>query len=428
MKIRNLRWIIVGLLFIATALSFLDRQVLSIAIIKIKAEFAMTDVQYGWVNTGFLISYALMFTLSGWLIDKFGTRWGLAVSLGLWSIANAMHGAVQNVTQLGIARFFLGIGEGGCFPGAAKGVTEWFPKKQRALAMGIAIGGSALGAVIAPPLTVHLISQFGWRGAFVATGIFGGIWVLIWLLFFRKPQNSKLITKEELALIETDKSDKEGVSGSKKRVSVPIRKILQFKEAWGLISIRFLLDPVFYFFMFWIPKYLSEERGVSFEVIGNLFWIPFLALGVSNMIGGWLSDRLIKSGVSQNRARKSIMGLAALLTMLTPLTVTASTVGMSIFFMSLLMFAHGFWITNYITITSELFGKNATSTMVGLAGTAGAIAALVLNPLIGKIVESFSYTPMWIASGIMYPLGFVVLLLMIPRIRPLNLNIISNHE
>jgi len=420
LKIKNLRWLIVGLLFVATALSFLDRQVLSISILKIQTDLNISDVQYGWVNTGFLIAYALMFTLGGWLIDKFGTRIGLAVSVGLWSLSNALHGAVQNVWHLGTARFFLGIGEGGCFPGAAKGVTEWFPQKYRGLAMGIAIGGAALGAVIAPPLTVYLISVFGWRGTFVATGIFGGIWVLVWLIFFQKPQKSRFITKKELTLIEGDalklEEDKEQI----KRTTVPLRQILRTREAWGLISIRFLLDPVFYFFMFWIPKYLSEERGVSFERIGELFWIPFFALGISNIIGGGVSDRLVKSGMSVNRSRKLVMGLAALLTMVAPLTVVASSAEIAILFMSLIMFAHGFWITNYITATSELFGKNATSTVVGICGSAGAIAGLLVNPLIGRIVENYSYLPMWIASGIMYPLGFIILLVTIRNIGPVK--------
>ena len=423
LKIKNLRWLIVGLLFVATALSFLDRQVLSISILKIQADLNVSDVQYGWVNTGFLISYALMFTLGGWLIDKFGTRVGLAVSVGLWSLSNAMHGMVQNVWHLGTARFFLGIGEGGCFPGVAKGVTEWFPQKHRALAMGIAIGGAALGAVIAPPLTVYLISIFGWRGAFVSTGILGGFWVLVWLFFFQKPRKSRFITKKELALIEDDavKQDKKEVQN--KKTSIPLKLILRTKEAWGLISIRFLLDPVFYFFMFWIPKYLSEERGVSFERIGELFWIPFFALGVSNIIGGGVSDRLIKSGMSVSRARKLVMGLAALLTMVAPLTVVASSAEIAILFMSLFMFAHGFWITNYITVTSELFGKNATSTMVGMSGSAGAIAGLLVNPLIGRIAESYSYMPMWIVSGIMYPLGFIILLVTIRNIGPIKFRI-----
>jgi len=420
LKIKNLRWLIVGLLFVATALSFLDRQVLSISILKIQSELNVSDVQYGWVNTGFLIAYALMFTLGGWLIDRFGTRVGLAVSVGLWSLSNAMHGMVQNVWHLGTARFFLGIGEGGCFPGVAKGVTEWFPQKHRALAMGIAIGGAALGAVIAPPLTVYLISIFGWRGAFVATGIFGGFWVLVWLIFFQKPRKSRFITKKELALIEDDAVKQQEKEGQDKKTSIPVKLILRTKEAWGLISIRFLLDPVFYFFMFWIPKYLSEERGVSFERIGELFWIPFFALGVSNIIGGGVSDRLIKSGMSVSRGRKLVMGLAALLTMVVPLTVVASSAEIAILFMSVFMFAHGFWITNYITVTSELFGRNATSTMVGMSGSAGAIAGLLVNPLIGRIAESYSYMPMWIVSGIMYPLGFIILLVTIRKIAPIK--------
>ncbi len=413
MKIKNLRWIIVALLFVATGLSFLDRQVLSLAVIKIKVEFGMTDVQYGWINTAFLLSYAIMFTLGGWLIDKFGTRIGMAVSVGLWSLSNAMHGLVQNVWQLGTARFFLGLGEGGAFPGAAKGVTEWFPHKERGLAMGIAIGGAALGAVIAPPLTVYLTTLFGWRGTFVATGLIGGVWVLLWLLLFKKPQDSRLITAEERNFITKDVDKSDGRKGT----AIPFIAILKTKEAWGLILIRFLLDPVFYFIMFWVPKYLSEARGVSFERIGELFWIPFLALGISNMIGGWASDKLVNSGISVNRARKAIMAVAAGVTILTAMTAFASTVGMAVFFISLFMFAHGFWITNYITITSEVFGKRATSTVVGMAGTAGAIAALIINPLIGKVIESYSYLPMWVVSGIMYPIGFVILLVTIPKIR-----------
>ena len=418
LRIKNIRWFIAGLLLVATALSFLDRQVLSVAILKIKADFNISDVGYGWINTAFLISYAIMFSVGGWLIDKFGTRIGLAVSVGLWSVANALHGAVQNITQLGIARFFLGFGEGGCFPGASKGVTEWFPKKERATAMGIAIGGSALGAVLAPPLTVYLVSALGWRGAFIITGSIGITWVIIWLLIFNKPSKSKLISARELDIINQDMNDDPGPVGQI-RIKVPIRKILSTKQAWALIVIRFLLDPVFYFFMFWIPKYLNAERGVSFERVGELLWIPFFALGISNMFGGWASDKLIRSGVSTDKARKSVMGIAALLTMTAPLTAMVSTVGIAIFFMSLIMLAHGFWITNYITITSELFGKNATSTVVGMAGSAGAIAGLIINPLIGVVVQNYSYLPLWIASGILYPLAFILLIIFIKKIRPI---------
>lgn len=198
-----------------------------------------------------------------------------------------------------------------------------------------------------------------------------------------------------------------------------MRKILSTRQAWALIITRFLLDPVFYFFMFWIPKYLNAERDVSFERVGELLWIPFFALEISNMFGGWVSDRLIKSGINPGKARKSVMGIAALLTMTAPLTTTVSGVGMAIFFMSVIMFAHGFWITNYITITSELFGKNATSTVVGMAGSAGAIAGLIINPLIGVVVQNYSYLPLWIISGILYPLAFILLIISIKKVQPL---------
>ena len=416
MKIKNLGWVIAGLLFIATGLSFLDRQVLSMLILKIQSEINISEVGYGWINTAFLISYAIMFTGGGMLIDRFGTRKGLAVAVGLWSISTALHSAAQNIWHLGIARFFLGAGEGGCFPGAAKGITEWFPGKNKALAMGIAIGGASFGALIAPPVTVYLNNLIGWRGAFLATGIFGLIWVMFWLILFNKPSRSAFITKEELAEIE-----KVNPGGNKEtKVKIPIRKILSIRQTWGLIAMRFLLDPVFYFIMFWIPKYLSQERNVSFERIGELFWIPFFALGLSNIFGGWLSDRLIKSGVSVNRARKTVMGIAAGLTMVAPLTTTVSGEVAAIMIISLIMLAHGFWITNYITTIGELFGKY-TSTVVGLSGSAGAISGLILNPVIGKVIENYSYVPIWIVAGIMYPLGFIIMLLTIKKIRPVDL-------
>ncbi|WP_373511482.1 MFS transporter [Persicitalea sp.] len=397
------RWLIVMLLFVATGLSFLDRQVLSIAIIKIQEELSISDVEYGMINTSFLISYAVMFTLGGWLIDKVGGKTGLALSVGVWSIANCLHGLVANVTQLIAFRFLLGVGEGGCFPGAAKTVYEWFDKKERAMANGIAIGGAAIGAVIAPPLTIWLADLYGWRGGFIVPGAIGLVWVVVWLLVPWKNKQKKNTPK----LLPV----------APKPNAVPFGKLLKNKEVWVFIAIRFLLDPVFYFLMFWIPKYLSEVRNVSFERIGNLFWIPFLALGVANIIGGWLSDRLIKHDFSINKARKTIMGAAAALTLVAPMIEWVDSVEVAIALMSVFMFAHGFWITNYITAISDMFGQRATSSVVGLSGTAGAVAGLLLNPLMGLIIQNYSYRPLWIASGMLYPLAFLLLVLAIPKIR-----------
>jgi MFS transporter, ACS family, hexuronate transporter len=393
-----MRWLIVSMVFVATGLSFLDRQVLSIAIIKIQREFEFTDVEYGWVNTSFLLSYALMFTVGGWLIDRIGAKKGLAVAVGLWSIANAAHGIMTNLPQLLTFRFFLGMGEGACFPGAAKTVYDWFDKKERALANGIAIGGAAIGAVIAPPLTIWISEYYGWRAGFVIPGIIGIVWVVFWLLI---PWRQKQASSTPL-----------------KSPNVPITSLLKLKPTWVFILMRFLLDPVMYFMMFWIPKYLSEVRAVPFKEIGQLFWVPFLALGISNILGGYLSDRLVRSGTSIDRARKIVMGAAAAITLFVPLTAYVSSVYLAVALMALYMFAHGFWITNFITSISDVFGTRATSTVVGLSGTAGAVSSLVLNPLIGKIVQSYSYTPLWIASGLLYPVAFVSFILLIPKLLP----------
>jgi len=420
LRIKNLRWWVCGLLLVATSLSFLDRQVLSLVTPQVTEEFQMSNIALSQVLNGFLLSYTIMFFLGGRLIDRLGTRLGMALSVGFWSLASAVHGIVQNPMQLGFARFFLGVGEGGCFPGTTKGAAEWFPSRERATAIGIAIGGAAFGAAIASPMTnLWLVPWVGWRGVFFATGIIGGIWVLLWLVFFHKPKDSPFITGSELAHIENSQG-KVAVEASerlKKESIVPLKILLRVKQVWGLALMRFLVDWVFYFYMFWIPLYLSQERNVSSERIGKLFWIPWVALGVSNIAGGWISDRLIKSGISVNTARKSIMTIAAVLTIPSLLAPYVPSAEWAIFCMSILMFAHGFWITNYVTIITEIFDSNSVGTVMGLAGTIGAIGGMLANLVIGPVSDYFSFLPIWIASGIMYPLALVVLFLTIGPIR-----------
>ncbi|MGJ1410578.1 MFS transporter [Sphingobacterium thalpophilum] len=396
----KIAWLVLVLVFIATGLNFLDRQVLSMTIIKIQEEFHITDVQYGWINTSFLVSYALMFTVGGRIIDTVGGKIGLGLAVLIWSIACFLHGVMQNFYQLIAFRFLLGFGEGGCFPGAAKVVYEWFDEKKRGMANGIAIGGSAIGAVLAPPLTICVASSFGWRASFIIPAIVGMIWVVSWFLIPWK----KYLGNQKEKIISN---------------AVPFASILKNKYLWVFVSIRFLLDPVLYFLMFWVPKYLSEYRGMSFERIGDLFWIPFLALGISNIFGGWISDKLIQRGISINKARKWVMGIAAGLTLCAPFIAFVGSYQLAIALLTLLLFAHGFWITNYITAISDIFGSKATSTVVGLSGTAGALSSLLINPFIGEIVTRYSYTPLWVTAGLMYPLGFLLFLVFIPRIKAL---------
>ena len=401
---------IVFMAFIATALSFLDRQVLSISIIRIKQDFPVTDVEYGFINAGFLVSYAIMFTLGGILIDRYGSRLGLAFSVGIWSLASMLHSLANNALHFGIFRFFLGLGEGGAFPGAVKAVVEWVPKKRQALANGIAIGGSALGAVAAPPLCVYLIGVTGWRGVFIITGVIGFLWVMAWLLL---PKNQGIgVNNRELAA-ETNSSK----SNNKKHPG----SLLRTKEAWIFIVIRFILDPIFYFYMFWIPKYLNEVRGVSITDVGRIAWIPFLAMGISNMLGGWISDLIYRKTSRLNLSRKAIMGFAALLTLAAIFVKYADTPALVIVIMCAVFFAHGLWITNYITSITDIFGKSSASSVIGFSGSAGAISALVINPLIGFIVTSFSYDPLWLYSGLMYPVAFIIFMIFIPRIEPIRI-------
>ena len=395
--------IVVALLLVATSLSFLDRQVLSVSIIKIRDEIPISDVGYGFVNTGFLISYALMFTLGGVLIDRFGSRLGLAVSVGFWSFATLLHSLATSAFHLGFFRFLLGLGEGGCFPGAVKAVIERVPKERHALANGIAIGGSALGAVIAPPLCAWLLIAMDWRSLFLITGAFGFIWLAAWLFFTRNKSGSKSV------------SDDFSVS-VKPYEKVKFLSLLKNREALTFIAIRFVLDPIFYFYMFWIPKYLNESQSLSLGNIGNILWIPFLALGIGNFIGGWFSDLIFRKTSNTDLARKIVMGVAAAITL--PLTAVGfiSNTVVIVMLMTLAFFAHGLWITNYITSISDIFGNRITSTVVGLSGSAGAISALILNPLIGLVVANFSYNPLWWYAGLMYPVAFLMLVILIPKI------------
>lgn len=396
-------WIIVMMAFFATALSFLDRQVLSISIITIKEDFHISDVEYGFINTGFLISYAIMFTLGGILIDRYGSRIGLGYSVGIWSFATMLHAFANNAFHFGLYRFLLGVGEGGAFPGAIKAVVEWIPKNKQALANGIAIGGSAIGAVIAPPLCVHLIRITGWRGVFVVTSIIGFVWLAAWLL---------LPKRKKVELAETTLAEKPAA-----RVRPKLMSLLKIREVWVFIGIRFLLDPIFYFYMFWIPKFLNESRGADLAQIGSLFWIPFMALGISNILGGWLSDKVLKRTASLDKARKSVMGIAALLTMPAILVRFIPSVELVIVIMAVAFFAHGLWITNYITAISDIFGKSATSTIVGFSGSAGALSSLIINPVMGLIIMNYSYDPLWVYAGSMYLICFIGFAVFIPKIK-----------
>jgi ACS family hexuronate transporter-like MFS transporter len=436
--IPGFRWFIVGLLFFGTALSFFDRQVLSVLSAEVCRDLHMDNAEYARVVSAFLLSYTIMFAVGGRLLDWMGTRLGMLLSVLIWSIASGAHALVRTPFEMAAARFCLGLGEGACFPGVTKAALEWFPLRERSRAIGFAIGGAAIGAVLAPPLTVGLVAHTGWRGAFLATGAIGAMWVVAWALFYRRPHASPFVSARELAVITVDRSLRERVDVSRSETPtidrektdvsrsetptmeqmLPLGRLLTLRPVWGLILARLLLDPVFYLYMFWIPQYLSQARSATLSDIGALAWVPFLTLDVANMLGGWVSDRLVRAGWSPRSARKTVMGVAATLTPISILAMFVDRMDVAILLMSVLMFAHGFWITNYITLTGELVPQRSVGTVVGLCGSAGGISGYLTTRLIGAIVDRFSFVPVFVVAGVMYPIGFLVILLTVPYTRP----------
>lgn len=386
------RWLLCWLMFAATALSFLDRQVLSVLAPSISAEFGMSNTVYSRVVFAFVASYTLMFSAGGRIIDHIGTRAGMGLAVGVWSLASAAHALVSGAVGLGAARFLLGFGEGACFPAATKGAVEWFPVEKRVLAIGIANGGSAFGAVIAPPLTAWLASRYGWRGAFLATGLFGLAWVAAWLAAFRLTP------------------DLSAPAPAAARESVPLLALLADRRVKLILAARFLFDPVFYFYMFWIPQYLARERGYSLAEIGSYYWIPFLVLGLSNILAGRVSDRLVGRGIAPRKARLTLLTIAALVTPVSCLAWIAPSPEAAIALMSVLMLAHGFWISNFLGLLSDLFPSRAIATVTGLSGTAGGVGGMLSNLAVGPAVDRFSFAPAFVVSGVLYPAALILLL------------------
>ena len=267
-----------------------------------------------------------------------------------------------------------------------------------------------------PPLATWMVGLVGWRGAFLATGAFGAVWVLLWAIFYRRPRQSPFVSAAELALIEED-ADSGQDATAEDDVPLSWRELLRLREVWGLLLTRFLLDPVMYLYMFWIPQYLSTERSATLADIGRLAWIPFLTLDVANMLGGFVSDRLVRAGWSIGAARKTVMGVAAMLTPISILSMYVDRMDVAVGLMAVQMFAHGFWITNYITLTGDLLPPRSVGTVVGLCGCAGGLSGFFTTKLVGVIVDRFSFVPVFIAAGVLYPIGFLVILLTIGKVQ-----------
>jgi MFS transporter, ACS family, hexuronate transporter len=414
--IKNFRWWIALLIALATAINYLDRLALPVAISEIKNTIPISDSQFGTINSLFLFAYGTMYAVGGRIIDVMGSRVGYAVMIIWWSLANMFQGIVSTVMGLGIARFLLGAGEGGGFPGSAKVVSEWFPQKERAFAFGIFNTGSSLGGIAAPPLIALIITVLNWRWAFIISGLFGLVWVLVWLRIYTHPAKSKFVSSEERAYITTEIS----MQGPDEGTRIPWFSLFNYRSVWGLLTIKFLTDAAWFFFIFWLPKYLSDVKGLNIIGVGAYAWIPYAFAGAGSFIGGWFSSYLLKKGFSLDLARKICLGISAAL-LPASLFITEASLSMAILFFSMAMFGHQFWATIVQTLAADMFPSKIVGSVAGLMGSVGTYGAMLFSLIIGFVIQEFGYNPAFVVAGVLHPLSFFLVFLIIRKIELVKL-------
>jgi ACS family hexuronate transporter-like MFS transporter len=413
-KIPKLRWVIAGMLFLATTINYADRLALSVVSKKVRGEFAMDERDYSHIVALFLLAYAIMYAGSGYLVDRLGTRRGFAFFILGWSVAAMFHAAAVGKWSLGAFRFMLGLFEPGNWPAAAKAVAEWFPANQRALGVGIFNAGSSIGSAVAPPLVGFLTLAYGWRFAFVFTGALGLIWLVLWLILYQPPHKNRWLASHEYDEIKDHVRPPEEAAPAAK-VAVNWRKVIRMRECYTLILARFFTDPVIYFVIFWLPEYLGKERGFDIEMIGTYAWVPFIFGDIGYILGGWLSGRLMRAGWQLPNARKFVMLLGAAVMPAAVFAPLVPEAWMAIGAICFVTFGHAFWVANLQTLPTDLFHGQEMGTATGFSGMGGAIGGLLANLGTGWVVQNFSYTPIFVTAGFMHPLSIVLIYWLLPN-------------
>jgi len=412
-RIPNLRWWIAGLLATASALAYVDRQTLPVVIGEIQKTIPITDQQYGNLQSMFLLAYGAMYVVGGKLADTLGARWGYFVIIVWWSAANLMQGAVSSVFGLGLGLFLLGLGEGGGFPTAAKAISEWFSAQERSLAFGICNAGSGLGATIAPPLIAAIVLRLNWRWVFFITGATGFVWAVCWLGMYYPPARHKRITDPERIFL-TEVLPGRGVASPR----VSWTDLFHFRQIWGLVAAKFLSDSAWFFLIFWLPKYLADVRHLNIKSIGYFAWIPYALASLGSLLGGWLSSYLVQRRLSVDASRKICLGISAACMPLS-LLVTVSPLSFTIVFFSLAMLGHQSWSTIIQTLTADMFPSTIVGSVAGLLGAAGAFGGMLFNLIVGALLTAYqSYTLIFAILGLLHPLSFVIILLVVRNITP----------
>ncbi len=412
------RWWIAGLLALATALNYLDRQTFPVVVGEIKREIPISNEQYGRITALFLLAYALMYAGGGRIMDRFGTRIGYAVMIVWWSAANCLMGTVSTVFGLGLFRFLLGMGEGGGFPGSAKAVAEWFPARERAMAFGIFNTGSALGAVIAPPLIAAIVAWLSWRWVFFLTGGAGFLWALIWLVIYQPPATNRFVSPDERDMITAAHTAER--SGDSAETNVASPQLLGYREVRGLMLAKFLSDAAWFYFIFWLPKYLGDVRGLNIQQIGVFAWVPYAFAGAGSLMAGALTTVLMRSGCSIGQSRKIILGASAAF-LPASMLIVAAPLNYAIVFFCMVMFGHQCFASIMQTLPADLFPARLVGSVGGLLGSAGSFGAMLFGLLVGWLVEHHGYGPAFVVAGVLHPLSFLIVLNSVRRIQPVCL-------
>jgi ACS family hexuronate transporter-like MFS transporter len=408
------RWRIAALLCLVTALSYVDRQALSVAAPVVREEFHLSNTQYGWITYAFLMAYALGQVGLGPLIDRLGTKRSFTLAVAWWSIAAMLHALGRGFLGFFSLRALLGLTEAVNFPAALKAVAEWFPEHERSLATGIVTAGTGIGAILAPPLVGLLIHFYGWQAAFLVPGAAGFLWVLAWKRWFHLPEEHPSIGSAERAHVLAGR-----VAPRDAKLAGRWRDYLRRRETWGLILARFTGDGAFYFFAFWLPNYLHAERGFDIVKIAWVAALPFIAADLGAVFGGWLGGRLIAGGASLDASRKRVIWLGALLVPVAMPAVFVESPYVALLLVSASLFAIQVKQSSLFAVPMDLFPASDVASVWGLSGAAGSLAAAFAQPLIGWLIDHYSYTPVFAIVSLMHIASALAVTLLIPRIVPL---------
>lgn len=407
----NIRWIICALLFFATTINYVDRQVIGILKPTLQDELGWSEIDYGMIVFWFQAAYAVGMLACGPVIDRIGSKLGYAAAISLWSLAALAHAFARSPASFSLARAALGLGEAANFPAAVKSVAEWFPQKERALAIGIVNAGANVGA-IATPIIVPLIAiHYGWEGAFIVTGLLGFVWLIAWLAFYRAPGRHARVSRQELAYINADHDTEV------EPAPIPWRRLFRYRATWAFASAKFLTDPVWYLFLFWLPDFFAKRHGLDLTSFGPPLIAIYLLADVGSIGGGWLSSSLIKRGYGINAGRKLTLLACALCVLPIFFASTVSSLLAAVAILGLAAAAHQGWSSNLYTIVSDTFPRSSVASVMGIGGAAGAIGGMIMARYVGQVLEAVgSYVPVFIWAGSAYLVALLVIHLLVPKL------------